>query len=590
MLAAQIFLVLWQVVSSALRVFTVDSVRAGMVDVRPLPPGGKVLVGIGFVVTFLFLAATIFSDQIRSAMPLEPLSISSSPTRGLLVPGLAVPATICGLALAWSFVLAGALRMHRAARVIAYLSFLAFGSQSLSSGMTAAAQFSISDAQLFRTLTIASWATFAALGAALVVLPMLRLPRSVDFAIVAALVTLYAMPGLIALARSAEMAVQVPIGRADSISDALFLTTVLLVPFRMISGMEIVNVAHALSSASVQAVRRHVQRTPMLIVTLAILVARIAFATHDLFITDAPEWQQLLAAIIVIGGAYGLMLLYRNRRSDAAPPFLIIVLTIVAFTIVNMTLIPLMQVVVSALLAYGIGTNSLALVAPLVDPSLAALNQISDFYGAYGLLLLAFGAAVAAVLRWRHRDSVSPFLAGLAWLGVCRWLTSSEQPLAAFRWDIAHLDFVVLLGATGLLAWRCVQRSVDVDFLARVLGVAIFFAFLQQSNLLDNPLSGLSGLASVLILSVGLAWNVLTSGSRFLNAGSPSFPRLSRALVYFGYVMLTVCVTFWLVISHTASLQSLAVSFAMTGFELFGISIVLFTLINGAESLDGADA
>jgi len=28
----------------------------------------------------------------------------------------------------------------------------------------------------------------------------------------------------------------------------------------------------------------------------------------------------------------------------------------------------------------------------------------------------------------------------------------------------------------------------------------------------------------------------------------------------------------------------------MTGFELFGISIVLYTLINGAESLDGADA
>ena len=36
--------------------------------------------------------------------------------------------------------------------------------------------------------------------------------------------------------------------------------------------------------------------------------------------------------------------------------------------------------------------------------------------------------------------------------------------------------------------------------------------------------------------------------------------------------------------------QSLSSSIARTGFELFGIGLVTFVLVNGAESLDGADA
>jgi len=255
-----------------------------------------------------------------------------------------------------------------------------------------------------------------------------------------------------------------------------------------------------------------------------------------------------------------------------------------------MALIPLMQAVVSALVAVGMVSDDLQAVAPVVDRTLQIFNQVSDFYSMNSRLLLAIGAAMAAAMLWRKRSEVSSFLAALAWLSVWQWATSTAQPLAVLRWELAEFDLVCLIAMTLLALWRAVRKTLTIDFAARVLGVCILFAVLYQTDFLDNPFSPLSGVAAVLILVVGIAWNVITSGGRFLNADSVEFPRMSRALMYFGYVMLTAGVTFWFVVSHTVWQQSLGSSITKTGFDLFGIGLVTFVLVNGAESLDGADA
>lgn len=589
-LFSQLVLVFWQALTSGLRVFAVDSVRDGLVNVRPLRPSGRVLIGISLVVIFGFLTATIFSTLLRSTMDLEPLAISSSTSRGLLVPSAAIAAMLIGLVLAWSFILTGALRMVKAVRTITCVCFLLFGAQALNSGLTSTVTIAVTQPLLSAALSVVSWGSFVMLAASALALPRMRLPLAVDFSVILVLLTLFTLPSIAAFVAAQSGAMQIPVGLADSLSDALMLTAVLLTPFRLISGLELANLAQALSSAAVKSVRRHLSQRALFVAMGAALAVRLGIAVNDLADQTGFNLQRFFGASILTAGIGILAWIYRTRRAQHEVPFRAVVTTVAAFTVVNMALIPLMQAVVSALVAVGMVSGDLQAVAPVVDRTLQVFNQVSDFYSMNSRLLLAIGAAMAAAMLWRKRSEVSSFLAALAWLSVWQWATSTAQPLAALRWELAEFDLVCLIAMTLLALWRAVRKSLTIDFAARVLGVCILFAVLYQTDFLDNPFSPLSGVAAVLILVVGIAWNVITSGGRFLNADSAEFPRMSRALMYFGYVMLTTGVTFWFVVSHTVWQQSLSSSIARTGFELFGIGLVTFVLVNGAESLDGADA
>lgn len=589
-LFSQLVLVFWQALTSGVRVFAVDSVRDGLVDVRPLRPSGRVLIAISLVVIFGFLTATIFSTLLRSAVDLEPLAISSSTSRGLLVPSAAIAAMLIGLVLAWSFILTGALRMVKAVRVITYVCFLLFGAQALNSGLTSTVSIAVTQPLLSAALSVASWGSFIVLAAAALTLPRLRLPLAVDFAVILVLLTLFTLPNIAAFVAAQSSAMQIPVGIADSLSDALMLTAVLLTPFRIISGLELANLAQALSSAAVKSARRHLIGKALFATMAAALVIRLGIALKNLADQADVDVQRFFGAAVLTTGIGVLAWIYRARRAQHEVPFRAVVMTVAAYTAINVMLIPLMQAVVSVLVAVGMASGDLQTVAPMVDRTLQVFNQVSDFHSMNGQLLLAFGATVAAAMLWRKRSEFSSFFAAAAWLSTWRWLTSTEQPFAALRWELADFDLVCLIAMTLLTLWRTVRKSLTIDFAARVLGVCILFAVLYQTDFLDNPFSPLSGVAALLILVVGIAWNIITSGGRFLNADSAEFPRMSRALMYFGYVMLTAGVTFWFVVSHTVWQQSLSSSITQTGFDLFGIGLVTFVLVNGAESLDGADA
>jgi hypothetical protein len=74
-----------------------------------------------------------------------------------------------------------------------------------------------------------------------------------------------------------------------------------------------------------------------------------------------------------------------------------------------------------------------------------------------------------------------------------------------------------------------------------LLGLVCMTWLLRQTDILDDPHSPLFFGYSGIGFWLGILWDVLTAGS-WANEGTEGLPRVSRVLMYVGYVLLTVSV------------------------------------------------
>ncbi|HYN90130.1 MAG TPA: hypothetical protein VER55_16465 [Ardenticatenaceae bacterium] len=72
---------------------------------------------------------------------------------------------------------------------------------------------------------------------------------------------------------------------------------------------------------------------------------------------------------------------------------------------------------------------------------------------------------------------------------------------------------------------------------------------------------------------------------RLRDTGTPGFPRNSRLLLYVGYVLLTVCIMHWYLVSHHIELQTPQTSRTFAAFRLFGLPLDYLVLVDGGERL-----
>jgi uncharacterized membrane protein len=149
------------------------------------------------------------------------------------------------------------------------------------------------------------------------------------------------------------------------------------------------------------------------------------------------------------------------------------------------------------------------------------------------------------------------------------------------------LDALLIVALIAATAWLLMRGELTQDRAVRLLGITILTALLHQTGFLDNPFSPLFSAGGVLLLVIGITWSVLTAGGRFLNADSSGFPRMSRALMYYGYIMLSLCVAHWFVVSHAVEQQTRQSDITLSGFLLYGLAVAMWLLAQRGRPLMG---
>ncbi len=175
-----------------------------------------------------------------------------------------------------------------------------------------------------------------------------------------------------------------------------------------------------------------------------------------------------------------------------------------------------------------------------------------------GVAALGLGLAAAAALIRAGRESAGAWLAPTLLYGVILGLTFAIQtlPIRLDGADMAppytSLFFVFGAGSLGGLAWLYPRRDEPaVGDLIR--SIFLFNAGLIMLYLLVNVVyalihhAGESGpLVAAAVVVVALLWDLFTSGHSITNIDGRWFPRRSRVLLFFGFMMLAVAVVlFW---------------------------------------------
>lgn len=578
-----------QIVVDGARVFAVDALRDGFIDLRPLEKAGRALVVVAFAIVGAFILSLVFSEVLRVSGPLQPLRASSSAARGFMAPASAVPITYVALALAWSYFLTGAVQTRRLSRWLAFTAFTLFGMAALGNGMSNALFNSITQPVAVAAMVWLIAGAFVLLLIAYAALPRTRWPLAVRFSLIATLVTLILLPAVLQTAMAGNRLENQSVNDADSLNAALVLTRALLVPFLLVAGVEMYNFAQAVSGWLAQSTRRHAPARISLALLLIALVLRAVGLAQYLLSTPLPAWPWLewLGAGLLLAGTAIVWAHLRRRPAAGAVPFGLIVGLIVIQSAMFLIVIPLEWLGSFVLMVYAGVTLNLE----VYQSSAAALHQgvisLSDFYSTYALLVVALVCVgISCVARRRGQPpAVALFSALLAWSMVVRWLTRIDGPLAILHFSYAHLDALLIVVLIVATVWLLMQGEMTQDRAVRLLGITILTALLHQTGFLDNPFSPLFSAGGVLLLVIGIIWSVLTAGGRFLNADSAGFPRMSRALMYFGYIMLSLSVAHWFVVSHAVQQQAAQGDNTMLGFLLYGLTLAMWLLAQRGRPL-----
>ena len=335
----------WQVVTDGVRLFVWETLRTGMIDLRPLGGVLRLLTVTGLVLVFGFLASILFSDVLRTLSALEPLDFESSSTRGLLAPALAVPLTLGALLFAWSFILTGALAVRSArARWFVFLLYLLFELSGLLSGV-----FGVPAHAGFLSLGLMGLAyvgVFALLVLAFIFLPRLSLPLYIQFIFILGLNTTLVALGL-AQAAAAQVRTGFPYPAGYLIGTTVSLARVLIIPLLFLSGVEWVNFGVEVARWTTVSVRRHATGWIM----GALLGLFLSYRLYGLAVNtiakglNAEQLQSWAGAVLLCLGLVAIMLWLRRRARGESVPYGLVVLLVVGLPLFQIVSAPLLTLI-----------------------------------------------------------------------------------------------------------------------------------------------------------------------------------------------------------------------------------------------------
>jgi hypothetical protein len=124
--------------------------------------------------------------------------------------------------------------------------------------------------------------------------------------------------------------------------------------------------------------------------------------------------------------------------------------------------------------------------------------------------------------------------------------------------------------------------------------LVLITALTRQTGFIEDPFSPVLGFTGIGMIALGLIWDALTIGF-WANYASPGMPRVSRILLYLGYILFSIAVLNWSVATHDISqVDFFTGQAALGGFGLFGkpliYAIFAVTLAELATDAERAEA
>jgi hypothetical protein len=557
-----------------------NDLRTGIIDLRPLNRTLRLLTLIGFGLTLVFLFSMLFSDILRQSGARLPLPALAGDARPYQVPAPAVPLTLMALVLGWSYTLTGALHARPLARWGALLAFILVAGTNFATGN--GYSLTLANWGIGVWMVMAEGTAWLGLLACFILLPRRKLPPALQFTIVTTLVSglfLVTLLGAVILESRTGVVYVTRVLANQTIS-----TFLIIIPLLVYAGLEMVDFALAVTHWTVGTVTRLVTGRLLIGVLLLVLIARLA-GLATVIVDAGPVLQPWLAraGAAVFCGGLALIGLWRRWQPVGSPVPLPAIFAM-AFLVVFLLRIPILyggSFMVPILLSLYQSIEA----AERGDQYLAAISTLSQLEVQYRPLIVVGVGLLVAWLARRRTPSLATFGLILAWGALLSWLTSDGQPLVALRFGPGHVDTVLLFGFTALTGYWLVRRTLTQQRTLGLLAAALLMWLLTQTDFLDNPFSPLFQFAGGAFLVFAIFWGVLTGGS-FVNSDSPAFPRTGRLLIYLGYVLLTVAVTHWYVISHDIIQQSVQNLWTMgEGFVTYGLPLAYLALVEGCGRL-----
>jgi hypothetical protein len=545
---------LWAISFGALRDYVWADLREGLVRLHGLTRAVRFQVVLGFLLLLAAVGLLLFNDVLRLRFDLSPASLDI-PGRGNLIPSVLLPVTLLLMALAWSYALAGALRIHPAMGSIPLLLYLSTAAGALVSAGDPSAPF--------------VWAGWAALGLVVVMFvtpPLRRLPADIALVILLALVGV--QYGLV----QTEILLQdrisgIKLGQINLESSIQSMQSLAL-PFLLLVGMDIARFTQQASTWVVLVVRR---RLPVALVYGALIglwgwLAYEQATTLRTAIADNGARATLFAYLGGLGTLAGVTLVWlvveglarrgRNRvrpgelGEQAEKVVLWVVLARMLTVLIAFGLFQLQGTVgTAAYLAAGPTQNVLLITMALIG---LVANWAAAVYDVWLWITAAGALVIGIILAWRRPDWEAAGLYVAAYGATELWLrlTDTGAPLAWLAWSnqTQVQGWLLLPVALAALAWIA-RRALTPARAGGLLFLLMVLALLKQTAFIENPFSPFFGFAGVGFIAFGIVWDALTAGS-WANVETRALPRTGRIFLYIGYVLLTVALINWMLATH----------------------------------------
>lgn len=581
---------LGKILYGALRIFAWDSLKSGFIDIRHLARVPRVIALMGLVLVFGFIASILFNEPLRTSGALEQLPLSSNSARAIFVPSTAVPLALLAVILAWSLILTSALHIQRWARWGIFLSFVLVGAPTGALG--ALASLAVQNTFSFALIVSGAALCWLALLLAFILLPRRAFSITIEFGIVFGSVSGLFLLLLLGAVQATQLGT-VDLATGYLAAEAIVNPRNLILPLICLSGAEIIEFGITFTGWGAQATRQYARRWMIVVLLGAFLLYRWVTVLWQEFLPGVSTAQILawsgaaLAVSCLIPIAW-----WRQRRAFGdevtlkwklgivllivLPPLLVFV------SVIAIGIIFLAQVIFTLLTTQTWDPNTLQAVSIVAAP---VLNLGSTWRDVLYLSLSAAGLGMVIYGIRRARFSLAAFGMLLAWTQLVYWLMQNGRPLQMLRYSFADVELWLLLGFTALTLYWLARRELNADRALKLLALALFAWLLHFTDFLDNPLALFFGLAGISYTAFGILWAVLTAGGRWrVNGTSPLFPNSSRVLLAIGYVLMTLNVSHWFLVTHNLAERALNDEFTFVGLRVIGYTAAYLVIVEGGRA------
>ena len=569
----------------AARDFVWEDLRGGAVRTKGLPAPVRALVWLGFCVLAGMVLVMLFGDALRRAVTLE-ASGNGTVGRGTLVPTPLVPVSMFVLALGIALLITGSLHLRWPFRIAAL-----FVQISLTSGFAFATRDSSGDTGV---LDVIVPVTFG-LSIAFCVFRWFRPPRPV----VEFLVLFGLNATCLAVAQILLRQVDTDLGTTNfaltAVNQQMLDLATLALPMLFLLGFDLAELGERAASWTSQLVFGRLGRIAPFIALGALVVWRLRViilgVVDAIDIDGAGEVAGSLAGgLLLVAGLAFLWWLLGSARGGREPLHFAgfgETARAVGTPAVALYFLPLLCV------TFWIGVHTAAFLLRVPNVDLFTVSRSIDQVDALisnadwirgGAAVLALVAVPFIVRRMGRAPAM--FLAGVGFMYLHSEAVAPRRFLDALGADVElSTDVWVTLFIVGVGVVLLAKRRLDIPRALDLFVALVIAEALRHSSLLEDPFSAVLGFTGFFVIVFGLVFDLLTVGA-WANEDEPRAPRTGRLLTYLGYVLCSITIVTWAVVSHDlVQTTTFTGSAALIGFEVVGRPLLL-----GAIALAVAEA